>query len=236
MLMNQVFRREVKFLLSITQGYQLEARLSSLLSKDPHCGPWGYQVRSLYFDTVNDKDFKEKEDGLNLRRKLRLRIYDPRADFAMLELKQKQGAYQKKRSLRLSRKDAEMLISGNYGVLMKDSLKEEDLAAECYAIMQGQCYRPKVIVEYNRMAYIAKEGQTRITLDRSIRANEGNMNLFDEALSLYPVFDLSAVILEVKYSGFLLDYIRQILCTADQPEISLSKYYMARQCAAKPIL
>ena len=51
----------------------------------------GYPIRSLYFDTPEDRDFHEKEDGIELRRKLRLRCYAPDAAFALLEMKQKQG-------------------------------------------------------------------------------------------------------------------------------------------------
>ena len=73
------------------------------MHEDPHNGISGYPVRSLYFDTLDDRDFHEKAAGVELRRKLRLRSYDPAADFAMLEMKQKQGASQLKRSLRVTR-------------------------------------------------------------------------------------------------------------------------------------
>ena len=34
----------------------------------------GYTIRSLYFDTLHDADYFEKLDGVQLRRKLRLRL------------------------------------------------------------------------------------------------------------------------------------------------------------------
>ncbi len=71
--------------------------------EDAHNGIHGYRIRSLYFDTIDDTDYYEKAAGVELRRKLRLRCYDPAADFAMLEMKQKQGASQLKRSLRVTR-------------------------------------------------------------------------------------------------------------------------------------
>ena len=46
-----------------------------------------------------------------------------------------------------------------------------------------------------------------------------------------PVLDSSAVVLEVKYNGFLLDYIRQMLNTVDKSELSVSKYTLARYAA-----
>lgn len=96
--MNRVFREEKKYLISLPEALQACHRLAQVMHEDPHNGISGYPVRSLYFDTLDDRDFHEKAAGVELRRKLRLRCYDPAADFAMLEMKQKQGASQLKRS------------------------------------------------------------------------------------------------------------------------------------------
>lgn len=88
------------------------------MTQDPHNGTHGYIIRSLYFDTPYDTDFFEKQAGVELRRKLRLRCYDPGLDYAMLEMKQKQGTRQLKRSLRISRADALRLIKGDYTTLL----------------------------------------------------------------------------------------------------------------------
>ncbi len=101
--MNEVLRQEKKFLISLSQFYQYSHNLSKILQVDSHSQDDGYMIRSLYFDTLDDKDYHEKEEGVELRRKIRLRIYDPNANFALLEMKQKQGALQKKRSLRLNK-------------------------------------------------------------------------------------------------------------------------------------
>ena len=63
----------------------------------------------MYFDTIDDDDFFEKQNGLEVRRKIRLRCYDPDSTYAVLEMKQKQGVSQRKRSLRMSRDDARRL-------------------------------------------------------------------------------------------------------------------------------
>lgn len=90
--MNQVLREEKKFLLSLPEFIRLSHRLSQVMQEDPHNGVHGYPIRSLYFDSIDDRDFHEKAAGVELRRKIRLRCYDPAADYAMLEMKQKQGA------------------------------------------------------------------------------------------------------------------------------------------------
>ena len=138
--MREVLRQEKKYLMTLLDGQRLCARLSGFLLEDAHSGAQGYAVRSLYFDTLDDGDYQDKMEGLELRRKLRLRIYDPAAGFAMLEMKQKEGAYQKKRSLRLDREAAERLIRGDFRTLLDCG---GSFAAECFGLMQARCYRPR---------------------------------------------------------------------------------------------
>lgn len=73
--MRDVLREEKKFLLNQAEALKLRNYLSNVVHTDSHNGPDGYQVRSLYFDSLSNRDFQEKEDGLELRRKFRLRVY-----------------------------------------------------------------------------------------------------------------------------------------------------------------
>ena len=41
--------------------------------------------------------------------------------------------------------------------------------------------------------------------------------------------DPYCVVLEVKYNGFLLDYLRELINSVDRSELSVSKYVLARQ-------
>ena len=224
--MNRVFREEKKFLISLPEALQISSRLSQVMPEDAHNGIHGYRIRSLYFDTIDDTDYYEKAAGVELRRKLRLRCYDPAADFAMLEMKQKQGTSQLKRSLRVTREDAQALTHGDYAPLLR---YPQSFAAECYALMHSQCYRPKTIVEYDRKAFIAKENEIRITFDSRIVSVESCFDLFSPRLNMNPVLDPYCVVLEVKYNGFLLDYLRELINSVDRSELSVSKYVLARQ-------
>lgn len=223
--MNEVLRQEKKYLMTAADSRKLGARLRNVMAEDVHNGADGYRIRSLYFDTINDEDYQEKVDGVELRRKIRLRNYDPGADFAMLEMKQKEGSYQKKRSLRVSRKDAQRLIWGDYTPLLGYA---EPFAAECYALMSRKCYRPKAVVEYRRQAYIAKENRIRITIDSNIIATEACFDIFSPKLLQYPVLDPYNAVLEVKYNGFLLSYIKDVVSQANRSEFSVSKYCLSR--------
>ena len=218
--MNEVSRQEKKYAINIADGANLRSRLGAVMHADAHNGAQGYVIRSLYFDTPDDQDFTDKADGLELRRKIR-----PQSDFAMLEMKQKEGPYQRKRSLRLRREEAVRLCQGDYRPLLSHT---DPFAAECYGLMHCRCYRPKAVVAYRRQAYVARENHIRITLDSQITATESSYDLFSQQLPLYTVMDPFQMVLEVKYNGFLLSYLKDLLDLVARPELSVSKYCLAR--------
>lgn len=146
-------------------------------------------------------------------------------------MKQKQGSNQLKRSLVIKMADARKLALGDYEPLLS---YKDDFAAECYALMRRDTYLPKTIVEYRRKAYVVPENSIRITLDGQICAMEGHLGAFFEAIpGLYPVLEPLETILEVKYNHFLLSYVRDIIRSCNQSELSMSKYIMARKLTLK---
>lgn len=223
----QVLRSEYKYLLSLGEARACERVLRTCIQGDPHNGANGYCVRSLYFDTLGSRDYQDKIDGVDARRKLRLRIYDTRDAFAFLEMKQKQGDRQRKRSLRILREDAQRMICCDYDVLLH---YDTAFAEECHALLNLGGYRPKVVVQFQRSAYIGRENDTRITFDHTLRATQASFDLFSPQLGLYPVLDPWAVILEVKYNAFLLNHVKMMLQTVDRMPLAQSKYCLA--CAA----
>lgn len=223
--MIDVSRKEIKYRVSLQEISDLKRRLAPLMKTDRHNGTIGYQVRSLYFDTPFDTDYEEKESGYQERRKIRLRIYDPEGQTAKLELKEKRGSAQRKRSLLLQREEAECMIRGNYGFLKE---RDEELAKWLYLFMMQKCYRPKCVVEYDRFAYCLEHNDTRITFDTRLRSGESCYNIFDRDLILYPVVGAMENTMEVKYNGFLFTYIKNELKRYGSMPVSSSKYCRAR--------
>lgn len=223
--MDIVLRREEKYLANYREALHFSNMFEHVLQKDSFSKDGSYIVRSLYFDTVDDEDFFDKINEQELRRKIRLRIYNPKDKTAKLELKQKQDIFQKKRSLTISREDAMELINGNISVLLNYN---NSFADELYSIMSMECYKPKTIVEYQRNAFMAKENNIRITFDSNIKATESSFDLFDENLLLYNILDINQTIIEVKYDKFMLGYISEIISCINRRSISSSKYCLAR--------
>ena len=141
-------------------------------------------------------------------------------DRAKLEWKAKEGALQHKYSLWVSRKDAEAMCRGDYTSLKNYSSPE---ALRFYSAMTIECYRPAVIVEYNREAFTHPLYKTRITIDSQIRASETECDLFKKNIPMVPVLD-SLAVLEVKYNGKLPLYISKAISSVPHVNSSVSKY------------
>lgn len=223
--MNEVFRMEKKFLINQQQYYELSNYLSKVMILDSNSNGEGYTIRSLYFDSLDDRDFHEKSEGIEIRRKIRLRTYMNNPEFGLLEMKKKQGDRQKKTSLRLSVEESRALIKGKTNILLN---QQSHFAEDCYGMMMMHNYQPKSVVTYERKAFIAKENKIRVTFDRNIRGTESNYDIFSNKLNENYLLDPSLVVLEVKYNGFLLSYIKDLLIQVEKSELSVSKYSLSR--------
>ena len=89
---------------------------------------------------------------------------------------------------------------------------------------------PVVIVEYERTPFIAREGNTRITIDRNIRtSSELDAFLEDRILPARPLLMKGHNLLEVKYDQFLPDAIAHTIEHGRMRRETFSKYYLARR-------
>ena len=201
-------RIEDKYIISYDKVLLLKNAFNKVLSKDVHSQEKAYVVRSLYFDSINNRDYLTKFAGTEERQKIRIRTYDIKSNKCKLEIKKKQGALQEKISLWITKNDAKDLIDGKY-------------------MMQLYCYRPTVLVEYDRLAYTYPVNDTRITFDMNVRSSESNLKLFEEC-PLVPITD-KVVILEVKYNGDLTDYVSRMIKAYEIDQVAISKYCESRK-------
>ena len=70
----EAFRNEWKYLISTSEKEMLMLRLKPFLQPDPHAGEGGYYIRSLYFEDYWNSAYAEKEAGVLMRKKYRIRI------------------------------------------------------------------------------------------------------------------------------------------------------------------
>lgn len=219
-----VFRKELKYVIYQHEFARLRQQLSALMYPDPHGGDFGYTVRSLYFDSIYDRDLYATLDGDLCKSKIRLRIYD-RDGPVKLELKQKQGSDSLKRSLSLSREEADAMQRCDYGFLCD---RPEETARACYMQLMQGAYQPKTLIEYEREAYLFPAGDVRVTFDTGVRATASAWDLFAQEVPWTPVIPAGTGVLEVKYSSFLPTFLKQAV-KADRLASANSKYVQARE-------
>ena len=216
----KTFRHEYKYIIPYEEMLNLRKELEGVATLDRGDS---YIVRSLYFDTPDDKDYYDKQGGEMIRKKIRLRIYDVNDNKAKLEIKGKYDYHQLKESLVISKSDAINIINGNYDSLL---MMDNDLAKRLYVFfMTG--YRPKVIIEYDRMAFITTT-TTRITFDYNIKKSNDFDDFYSDKINYFELTDPKDVILEVKFDRFLEPYLSKILMRHVSRYQSVSKYVMGR--------
>ena len=157
-----VYRKEIKYVISWTDFYRVQKRLACFLTPDAYGGPDGYRVRSLYFDSITDRDLHDTLFGLMEKRKIRLRIYSPQDERVKLEYKCKSGTDGVKKTLTISRDQARQMMAGDYRFLRE---ADDALSRQLYTRLLSGGYSPKSIVEYSRKAYLYPVGNVRITFD-----------------------------------------------------------------------
>jgi len=218
----KTFRHEYKYVISYDEMLRLRTKFNEVLNIDRNYN--GYMIRSLYFDSVNDDDYYDKLGGEVNRKKIRLRIYEPNSKKVKLELKSKYDIHQLKESLVISREDAEQLIKENYEILLKYN---SEIANKIYIMLKKGLYKPKVVIEYQRIAYITGT-TTRVTFDFDIKSSTNIKDFFKENINYTYITDKKDVVLEVKFDRFLEPYISNILSNYQSRFQSVSKYIMGR--------
>ena len=231
------YRHEYKFLADEKDIVLVKAALGSLLSKDVHAGENGaYVIRSVYFDDYNNSCYEQNEDGTDQRGKYRIRIYDGSDESIRLEHKIKKRGMTYKESVPLTRKQCDRLIRGQIlPVDAKAMAGYPELLKQLLVLMMTRRMLPKVIVEYERIPYVCKEGNVRITLDMNIVSSDRVEDLFDSNLIKRPIMPKGRHILEVKYDEFLPSYIKKNLELGKLRQSTFSKYYLCRTYEMKGV-
>lgn len=221
------YRYEIKYVCSDLQMLQMEEKIGIILARDPHVGSNGfYTIRSLYFDDYYNSAFYEKEDGNNPREKYRLRYYNNDKSRIRLEIKRKAGAKIQKESAPVTEKEAEAMAEGQWTEIAGSSSR---VVQNFFLNGMTRIFRPKIIVEYDRVPYIGKEGNVRITFDKNIRSSSQVGEFWKEDLATRPIMPSGQHLLEVKFDEFLPDYIYNTLQMEHMVQTAFSKYYLCRK-------
>ena len=222
--MDPKYRHEWKHVLNTGDLLTLRQRLRAVMESDPHAIDGKYYIRSLYFDNSDDKALREKIDGVNMREKFRIRLYNCDSSVIHLEKKSKRNGLGTKYSALLTAEQAQKIVDGDIDWMLRS---DHPLIQELYCKMRYQEMRPKTIVDYTREPFIFRPGNVRVTLDYDIRTGLGCTDFLNPDAVTIPAGD-APILVEVKWDEFLPSIIRDLVSIPDRRVGSFSKYAQCR--------
>lgn len=219
---NNKLRHELKYYINEAAYYDLRGLLKTLLLPDENMkDEKGYYIRSMYFDDYMNSCATDKEDGVRLRKKFRIRIYDESDKQIKLERKSKFDSFISKISASLTREEYQRILHNDYSFL---PFMKKEVCMDLFCANKTKLMHPTVIVDYQREAYMLREGNVRITFDKHLQAGMHCMNMFDSDLILTSVLPNNILILEVKYDDYLPDFVKRILKGHTKNYSAISKF------------
>ena len=219
------YRVEDKYIVTDAELKLIAARLQSIMPMDSHQKGSCYEIRSLYFDDLQDRCMDENSSGVDQRQKFRIRTYDPSSQILHLEIKGKLHGFTRKVSCNLAKEEVLQILSGDLSVTPDQRCPLNQLKVE----MRCRGMQPKAIISYERTAFVHPAGNVRITFDRNITACSRCHDFFEPVpAGVVPVLPSGLHVLEVKYDEFLPDFIARQLEIGCLRHSSFSKYYLGR--------
>ena len=218
------YRHEIKHMISPGDAMAIRTNLSVVASLDPHAKQNGYYcICSLYFDDPADTALREKLDGVNVRRKFRIRYYDNDLSYIMLECKMKRDGVGCKLQERLTLEETQRILDGDTAWMVTS---DRPLLVMLFVEMKARHLRPKTVVSYWRVPYVYAPGNVRVTIDWNIRTGPPREFLNPDGLTLPIPEDVT--LLEVKWDEYLPSVIRQAAALRSRTPSAFSKYAVCR--------
>lgn len=221
------YRNELKFIINASDAEKLKYNLSLLMKVDENSkgDDNTYLIRSLYFDDADSTAYYEKLDGVEFRKKYRIRIYNFDDNFIRLECKYKHDNKTSKDQMLIDANICSKIIEGR---LDEFDLNKDNLLTRFILDHKLRPLKPSIIVDYKRLAYTYHVSDVRITFDSKIKSGLYNYNLFDENATTYSVIDDNETVLEVKFNEVLPEAIAIILTTVPTFRQAFSKFAVCR--------
>ena len=97
--------------------------------------------------------------------------------------------------------------------------------------MRTKGLHPVVIVEYERIPYVYKNGNVRVTFDTQISSSPNITDFFSDTLPRRPIMSVGQHLMEVKFDEYLPDFIYRSLNLGKLQQTAYSKYYLCRKHA-----
>ncbi len=222
-----VKRNEFKYYISNLEYKVMVGKLIHVLKPDGFSQPGkGYFIRSLYFDSHDDECLFEKQSGDMFRAKYRMRIYDTKSESVKFEIKNKANNQIFKETATITKESAIKIIAGDYSELLTYN---NPILNKIFIKFTTRHYRPKVIIDYTRDAFMFDFFNLRITFDKDLHSCNTDFDIFSDNLHTIPVILEGKQIMEIKYDTALPEYIHRTLQLDACERMAISKYTLGRR-------
>ena len=221
------YRHEYKYIINRKEESLLLIRASGLLNRDVHVNEDGsYIITSLYFDDYDNSCFEENEGGTDPRSKFRIRYYNDNSNYLKLEKKSKKRSMTLKESCKITKEECVRIINGD---IPMDTEGRSQMAVKLFTEMRLRHMIPKVIVSYERIPYIYRAGNVRVTFDRNIYSSHDISSFLDGNFMKRPILSIGQSIMEVKWDELLPIHIKENLHLNSLQWSTFSKYALCRK-------
>lgn len=227
-------RQEDKYVIPMDRLDEIRQSITPYVQPDNHRALQHsniYEIRSIYFDSFELKDYYEKHAGLQMRKKLRVRGYNKltEASEVFLEIKWKNNTFISKDRVPVKYAGLSDLLAGGdlekHLPYRKDFPHSQAKASKFLFYLKRSSRVPTNLVTYTREAYIGKFNHTdRLTFDSNIRSMmfPGLADLFEET-KLMSFLDQEFV-LEYKSENPVPEWFKRIIQKYNLRKQAFSKY------------
>lgn len=222
------YRSELKYICMEHDLELLKNKISNVLCIDPNSNENGkYNIHSLYFDDYKNTCMKEIDSGDFKRSKWRIRYYNHSNENLYLEKKEKLFG-------KCHKKKCKLLVNEYHSIMNRKCMDvfwntEQKLLKQFIIDIVTRDFQPKVIIDYERFAFVEPTLNIRITLDTNISASYDVNEFLNSDYIKYPIQRKSYHVLEVKFDDILPSYIKNVFDSYSFSQTSFSKYYLGRK-------
>jgi len=224
---NQTLRHEFKYYITEKTYQILKQRIMVLAKRDENSRrEEGYLISSLYFDDYRNSGLNDKLDGDRFRKKFRIRVYEHESSLIRLESKAKLDSWTTKETAILTLEEYRKILDEDYEFLI---LKDDPLCKELYSLIRTKLLKPKVIVEYEREAYVVNEGNVRLTFDKALRSSINGLDIFDPNVIYSAALPQELLVFEVKFDDYIPKHIKALINGQAMQRYAVSKYVICKK-------
>lgn len=214
---NSIFERyEIKYLLTNDTYQQFLSRIKDKIEPDKFPNTL---IRSIYYDTDDDLLIRRSIEKPVYKEKLRIRTYGLDNKKVFLEIKKKYLGKVYKRRISLNYSDVDRFLT--------EKNDKTQIGKEIITFCNHyKSLKPKMLIMYERDAYLRRGTDLRITFDKNISFRNFDLN-FNSNLEGKKIINSDFVLMEIKVMHTMPVWLVKVLSELKIYKTSFSKYGLA---------